>query len=104
KTGRKGLCSMRSGGGRMSLGRVGQKKWLRRACLLIVGGGVVGECARAGEVWSGGSITDNKWSTAENWSPTGAPANDGTANIMMIGPMRPDSWVDAPWSINSLRI
>src|SRR5882672_552081 len=101
--GEKRLSSMGSGGGRMSVGSVRRKKWLGRACLAMLGGGVLGQDAQAGEIWTGGTaLNDNKWSTADNWSPAGAPVNDGTANIMMMGPMHPDSLVDVPWSINSL--
>src|SRR6185436_8323018 len=53
--------------------------------------------------WSGASLTDSKWSTADNWSPIGPPANDGSANVMMLGPDRPDTLVDLPWSVRSMQ-
>jgi len=59
--------------------------------------------AHGGEIWGGGSSIDNKWSTADNWMPVGAPANDGTANVQMMGPGHPDSLVDVPWSIRSIQ-
>jgi len=85
----------------MAAGRE-RRKWAGRACLLILSGGVAAS-ARGGETWGGKSLIDNKWSTADNWMPVGAPANDGTANIMMIGPGHPDSLVDVPWSVRSIQ-
>ena len=31
--------------------------------------------------WDGGSAIDSNWTTAANWNPDGAPANDGTADL-----------------------
>src|SRR5437660_6476884 len=86
----------------MAAGRVRRNRWAGRVCLLAMSGGVLAP-ARAGEIWDGGSLIDNKWTTPENWTPLGAPANDGTANILMIGPGHADSLVDVPWSVHSLQ-
>ncbi len=86
----------------MAVGRVPRTRWARRACLLIMGGGVLGQ-ARAGEIWDGGSLIDNRWTTADNWMPPGPPANDGSANVVMMGPGHADSLVDVPWSIRSMQ-
>src|SRR5258706_7252683 len=84
----------------MAAGRE-RRKWAGRFCLLILSSGVVAS-ARAGETWDGGSSVDNKWSTGENWMPIGVPANDGSANILMMGPGHADSLVDTPWSVRSI--
>ena len=34
--------------------------------------------------WTGGGANNN-WSTSQNWTPLVAPANDGTANLIMAG-------------------
>src|SRR5882672_4610192 len=73
--------------------------WWRAGVVCAV---VAAGAARAGESWDGGSLVNSNWSTAENWNPDGVPANNGTANIRMVGPGRTDANVDAPWSINSL--
>src|SRR6266850_7845380 len=93
---------MGSGGGQM--GRVRGKKWVRGACLAMLGGGVLGQGeVMGGEIWTGGTVlNDNKWTTAENWSPVGAPANDGSAHVVMMGPDGAASLVDVPWSIEAL--
>ncbi|HEV8605960.1 MAG TPA: autotransporter-associated beta strand repeat-containing protein [Tepidisphaeraceae bacterium] len=86
----------------MAVGSVWRTRWARTACLLIMGGGAFGQ-ARAGEIWDGGSLIDNRWTTAENWMPPGPPANDGTANVLMMGPGHADSLVDVPWNIRSMQ-
>src|SRR4051812_38263333 len=87
----------------MAAGKARRKKCLGAACLVILGGEFLVQNTRAGETWTGGTAAnDNKWSTPDNWTPFGAPANDGTAHIVMLGPMHPDVWVDVPWNINSL--
>jgi hypothetical protein len=53
------------------------------------------------QTWNGGGA-DNNWSTSQNWSPLGAPVNDGTANVILAGNIRLTSNIDTPWSINSL--
>jgi autotransporter-associated beta strand protein len=86
----------------MSVGRVAREKWVMGACVLALSGMGV-RFAGAGEIWTGGGgLTDNKWTTAANWSPSGAPANDGSANIVMVGPDHISPNVDLAWSINSL--
>src|SRR5882672_5279770 len=86
----------------MAAGRVRRTPWARGVCLLMMSGGFL-ESARAGEVWDGGSLLDNKWTTDDNWMPIGPPANDGTANIIMMGPAHADSLVDVPWSVRSIQ-
>ncbi len=59
----------------------------------------------AGTIWDGGGVNDN-WSNGRNWNGLGLaqlpPPNDGTANIVMAGTIRPTPVVDVPYSINSL--
>ncbi len=57
--------------------------------------------AFAGETWDGNG-GDNDWSTANNWTPNGAPPNDGTANIVMAGTNRLTPRVDIDWDVSSL--
>ena len=57
--------------------------------------------AFAGETWDGNG-GDNDWSTANNWTPNGAPSNDGTANIVMAGTNRLTPRVDVDWDVSSL--
>jgi autotransporter-associated beta strand protein len=54
-----------------------------------------------GQTWDGGGLDDN-WSTAANWSPDGAPANDGTAGIVFAGSVRLTPYVDTAWDVLSL--
>ena len=54
-----------------------------------------------GQTWDGGGLDDN-WSTAANWSPDGAPANDGTAGIVFTGWVRLTPYVDTAWDVLSL--
>jgi autotransporter-associated beta strand protein len=86
----------------MAVGRVRRFQFARGAGLLLLGAALCSS-AKAGEIWSGGSATDNKWSTADNWFPLGAPSNDGLSNLMMIGPEHPDSSVDVPWNVRSIQ-
>src|ERR1041385_6485508 len=79
-----------------------RRRWAGRLCLLALSAAVASS-ARGGEIWSGASLSDNKWSTAENWMPIGAPANDGSANVMMLGPGHLDSLVDVPWNVHSMQ-
>jgi autotransporter-associated beta strand protein len=51
--------------------------------------------------WTGAGANSN-WSNAQNWSPASAPANDGSAAIVMTGNTRTSPNVDTAWSINSL--
>jgi hypothetical protein len=51
--------------------------------------------------WDGGGSNDS-WSTAGNWNPNGAPANNGTAEIVLSGTTRLTPNVDTPWSIRDL--
>ena len=54
------------------------------------------------QTWDGGAGASNNWSAPANWSPDGAPLNNGTANILFLGTIRLSSSVDIPWDINSL--
>src|SRR6266513_5791672 len=76
---------------------MGVGRWCGCAALILIWGEV-----RAGESWDGGSLINSNGSTAANWNPDGAPANNGTANILMLGPGRTNANLDVPWSINSL--
>jgi autotransporter-associated beta strand protein len=57
--------------------------------------------ARA-QTWDGESNSRDDWSGAANWNPNGAPLNDGSANIIMAGSVRPTPNVDLSWDIQSL--
>ena len=57
--------------------------------------------ARAGTTWDGGG-GNNLWSTANNWSPSGVPVNNGTASLAFAGSTRLAPDMNANWSINSL--
>src|SRR6266478_4811819 len=50
--------------------------------------------ARAGTTWSGLGANGN-WSTAGNWTPSGQPPNDGSANILFAGGTGLNSSVDS---------
>jgi fibronectin-binding autotransporter adhesin len=52
-------------------------------------------------VWNGGA-GDNNWSTVGNWIGNVAPANDGTAVIVLSGTNQLTPNVDVTWDINSL--
>ena len=58
-------------------------------------------CHAATFVWNGGGA-DANWSTPANWSGGLAPANDGTAVVILTGINRLSPNVDAAWSISSL--
>src|SRR2546426_858062 len=51
--------------------------------------------------WNGGG-GDNNWSTSLNWSGAIAPANDGTAAIVLAGTNQLTANVDVAWDIRSL--
>jgi hypothetical protein len=72
------------------------KRWVS-AVLILFG------CAAAAsaQTWIGGGA-DSNWSTAGNWSGGIVPTNNGTADVMMVGPGNLNSIVDAPWNIHSL--
>jgi len=53
-------------------------------------------------VWDGGSTTTNNWSADNNWTPNGAPDNNGTAGIFFDGTARLTPNVDVPWNVQSL--
>ena len=53
------------------------------------------------QTWDGGGANDN-WTTAANWNPNAVPTNNGTANIVMAGNVRPTPNVDVAWDILGL--
>jgi fibronectin-binding autotransporter adhesin len=55
------------------------------------------------QTWNGLGANDN-FSNANNWTPVGVPANDGTANLTFSGSTRLTPNVDVPWSTNSISI
>jgi autotransporter-associated beta strand protein len=71
----------------------------RWVCAFVVSLG----CAiiASAQTWIGGGA-DSNWSTAANWSGGLIPANDGTADVLMLGPGNLNSIVDVPWSLHSL--
>ncbi len=67
---------------------------------------VLSDVGRAGETWDGGGANNN-WTTAANWNSDGpgrdeAPANDGTADILMAGTTRLTPLVNVAYDIHSL--
>src|SRR5438132_442089 len=54
-------------------------------------------------VWDGGHPSQDAWTANQNWNPNGAPANDGTADLLFTGGIRltPNA-NNGPWSINSI--
>src|SRR5689334_21611942 len=59
------------------------------------------QCAR-GQTWSGGSPTNDTWSTALNWVGGVAPANNATADIVFAGNTRLTPIVAPAQSIHTL--
>jgi autotransporter-associated beta strand protein len=51
--------------------------------------------------WTGQGSDDN-WSDGQNWIPMSAPANDGSADIIVTGESGGTLNIDMPWSIDSL--
>jgi autotransporter-associated beta strand protein len=58
-------------------------------------------CPASAQVWDGGGA-DSDWSTAANWNPNLAPANNGTALITLGGIVGLAPNVDAAWDILGL--
>ena len=57
--------------------------------------------------WTGESpliIGNNNWSNPLNWQEALIPVNDGTADVVMPDTPRDNTFVDQPWSINSLTL
>src|SRR4030042_1432439 len=53
--------------------------------------------------WDGGSLTDDNWSTAENWVGDTVPLNDGTVGIWFDGsPPRLTPNLDTDWNVFGL--
>src|SRR5687767_6042226 len=72
-------------------------------CGLSFLGGMLmaGWCAAQPVTWNGRAGDDN-WSTDFNWNDGAAPSNDGTADVVFAGSVRPRPYVDANWSVNSV--
>src|SRR5689334_4650696 len=80
---------------------------VQRALALAVAATVLGIASsplRANSrFWNGGGA-NNSWSNDNNWAPFfGAPANDGSDDIIMQGTMRPTPIVDIDFDILSLQ-
>jgi len=60
-------------------------------------------CARSlrAQVWDGGGANFN-WTTADNWSPNGAPVNNGTASIIFAGTTRLTPVLDVNYDVASV--
>src|SRR5882762_7230212 len=69
---------------------------------LVLGCAAIRPAAAATSVWDGGSLVDDRWTTATNWANDLLPSNDWLADITMAGGTRLFPSVDAPWNINSL--
>lgn len=70
-------------------------KWIVLAAVIC------GQAKVEAQIWDGGGGND-VWSNLLNWSPDGAPVNNGTASVTFAGSTRLTPNVDTPWSINSL--
>lgn len=75
--------------------------FLRDALLSLVMAWAVSAAHAAVFTWDGGG-GDNSLSTAANWSPDGAPPNDGTAALVFSGATRPTPNVNGNWSVLSV--
>ena len=55
-------------------------------------------------IWDGGHAGQDSWTANQNWNPNGAPANNGTADLVFTGNIRltPNANSNSGWSINSL--
>jgi autotransporter-associated beta strand protein len=51
--------------------------------------------------WDGGGNNSN-WGNRNNWNGNTSPSNDGSADLIFSGSMRPSNTMDAAWNINSL--
>ena len=71
------------------------------ALLLLVMTWAVSAAHAAVFTWDGGG-GDNNLSTPANWSPDGAPPNNGTAELVFSGPTRTTPNVDGNWSVLSV--
>src|SRR3954468_635291 len=79
----------------------------QHAVALAVTTAILGAAPRSTQAnqrfWDGGGA-NNSWSNGSNWSSFfGAPANDGTDDIIMQGILRPTPLVDIDFDINSLQ-
>ncbi len=52
--------------------------------------------------WDGGHGGQSRWTDKNNWNPNGAPANDGTADLIFAGTVRLTPETNGDWSINSI--
>src|SRR4051812_4249246 len=73
-------------------------------CLLVLALGwpAIRPATAAISVWDGGSLVDDRWTTATNWANDVLLSNDWLADIAMAGGARLFPAVDAAWNINSL--
>ncbi|MCB1132697.1 MAG: hypothetical protein KDN05_16350, partial [Verrucomicrobiae bacterium] len=55
----------------------------------------------AAQQWNGGGISDSV-SDMANWNPSGAPANDGTADLVFDGATRTSPDFDSAWDARSI--
>lgn len=69
--------------------------------LLAAGLALAPRLAAAGDLWDGGGA-DNNWTTAANWSPDGAPTNNGTRSLTFSGGNRLTPNVNTPYAVNSI--
>jgi autotransporter-associated beta strand protein len=53
------------------------------------------------QTWTGSGTTSN-WSDPGNWTPSGIPANDGSANVTFDGSKSLAPTIDTAWSVNSV--
>src|SRR6185436_11491530 len=77
---------------------MGHVAWRWVCAVLILWGCAI---AASAQIWTGGG-GDSNWSTAANWNLGVAPANNGTADVIMVGPGNLNPIVDVPWSLHSL--
>jgi hypothetical protein len=72
-----------------------------RAWIALLGLVLIASSNAYAQTWDGGG-TDDFWTTVNNWSPNGVPANNGTANLVFDGVTRLAPKVNINWSVNSV--
>ncbi len=79
-----------------------------RCCRRLVGGWISAAVFAAFPLgaatftWDGGHPGQAKWSLSQNWNPNGAPANNGTADLVFTGTVRLTNNADGAWNVNSI--
>jgi len=77
------------------------RSWTGIACVLIAS-----SLSLRAQLWvNGGGAGNVKWSRTDNWAPNGAPANDGSANLVFGPVAKPQGYapdMDANWNVNSV--